>query len=42
MIIGLLLGYLAAIAVVVRLLGGERVYASPFKLWQPRAPEREE
>jgi len=41
MIIGLLLGYLAAIAVLVRLLGGKRVNASPFKLWQPRWPKRE-
>jgi ESS family glutamate:Na+ symporter len=42
MIIGLLLGYLAAIVVLVRLLAGRRAFASPLKLWQPRTPEREE
>ncbi len=38
--LGLLLGYLAAIAVLVRLLGGKRAYASPLKLWLPAGGEK--
>jgi uncharacterized membrane protein len=35
MIIGLLLGYLVAIAVIARLLAGKRAFAMPLKLWLP-------
>jgi len=35
LLIGLLSGYLVAIAVLVRLLAGRRAYASPLKLWLP-------
>jgi ESS family glutamate:Na+ symporter len=35
MIIGLLVAYLAAIILLVRLLAGERAFASPLKLWLP-------
>jgi ESS family glutamate:Na+ symporter len=37
--IALLCGYLAAIAVLVRLLGGRRAWASPLKLWRPAGEE---
>ncbi len=40
MTIGLLLIYLAAIALLVRLLAGKRAYASPFKLWLPAGGKR--
>jgi ESS family glutamate:Na+ symporter len=40
MTIGLLLAYLAAIVLLVRLLAGERAFASPGKLWLPAEPEK--
>jgi ESS family glutamate:Na+ symporter len=38
--IGLLLGYLAAIILLVRLLAGKRAFAVPFKLWLPAGGKR--
>lgn len=38
--IGLLLGYLVALALLVRLLAGRRAFASPFKLWLPAAGKK--
>ncbi len=38
--IGLLLGYLAAIILLVRLLAGKRAFAMPLKLWLPAGGKR--
>jgi hypothetical protein len=39
MTIGLLLIYLTAILLLVRVLAGKRAFASPLKLWLPELPE---
>jgi hypothetical protein len=39
MIFGLLLSYLVAIVLLVRLLAGERAFASPGRLWLPAENE---